>query len=111
MADLNTDSRLPDPDAAYRALIEAHRALSDEASAALNSRLVLILANHIGDPEVLADMLAGAISGCAGGPLASIALGASSFSAQKGRSFQWLPRSDMVPLPKSHQRYHLGPGK
>jgi hypothetical protein len=58
MADLNTDSRLPDPDAAYRALIEAHRALSDEASAALNSRLVLILANHIGDPEVLATAIA-----------------------------------------------------
>ena len=33
-----------------------------------------------------------------------------SFSAQNGRSFQWLPRSLMVPLPKSHQRYHFGPG-
>ena len=37
--------------------------------------------------------------------------GAWSFSAQNGRSFQWLPRSLMVPLPKSHQRYHFGPGK
>jgi hypothetical protein len=54
VADLQTDSRLPDPDGAYRALIEAHRGLSDEDSAALNTRLVLILANHIGDPEVLA---------------------------------------------------------
>ena len=58
MADLNTYSRLPDPDAAYRALIEAHRGLSDEDSAALNSRLVLILANHVGDPEVLATAIA-----------------------------------------------------
>ena len=58
MPDLQTDSRLPDPDAAYRALIEAHRGLSDADSAALNTRLVLILANHIGDPEVLAAAIA-----------------------------------------------------
>jgi hypothetical protein len=50
---LETDSRFPDPDLAYRALIEAHRALSDEESAVLNTRLVLILANHIGDHDVL----------------------------------------------------------
>jgi predicted metal-dependent hydrolase len=54
---LLTDSRFPDPDLAYRALIEAHRGLSDEASAALNTRLVLLLANHIGDQEVLAEAL------------------------------------------------------
>jgi hypothetical protein len=50
---LETDSRFPDPDRAYRALIEAHRGLSDEESAALNTRLVLILANHVGDQDVL----------------------------------------------------------
>ena len=50
---LQTDSRFPDPDYAYRALIEAHRGLSDEESAALNTRLVLILANHVGDQDVL----------------------------------------------------------
>jgi hypothetical protein len=54
---LDLSPRLPDPDAAYRALIEAHRGLSDEESAALNTRLVLLLANHIGDPEVLAQAL------------------------------------------------------
>jgi hypothetical protein len=54
---LETESRLPDPDVAYRALIEAHRGLSDEESAALNSRLVLILANHIADPDVLAQAI------------------------------------------------------
>jgi hypothetical protein len=48
-----TDSRFPDPDLAYRTLIEAHRGLSDEESARLNSRLVLILANQIGDLDVL----------------------------------------------------------
>jgi Protein of unknown function (DUF2783) len=50
---LEIDSRFPDPDRAYRALIEAHRGLSDEESAALNTRLVLILANHVGDQDVL----------------------------------------------------------
>jgi predicted metal-dependent hydrolase len=58
MTALVTDSRFPDPDRAYRALIEAHRGLSEEESAALNSRLVLILANHIGDQAVLQEALA-----------------------------------------------------
>src|SRR5687768_1867596 len=53
---------------------------------------------------------AGAISACGFGPNASTDVGAFSFSAQKGRSFQCEPRSDMVPLPKSHHRYHFGPG-
>lgn len=54
---LVTESRFPDPDRAYRALIEAHRGLSDEESAALNTSLVLILANHVGDPAVLQQAL------------------------------------------------------
>jgi len=58
MSALITDSRFPDPDRAYRALIDAHRGLSDEESAALNSRLVLLLANHIGDQAVLQEALA-----------------------------------------------------
>jgi hypothetical protein len=55
---LVTESRLADPDRSYRALIEAHRGLSDEDSAALNSRLVLILANHIGEHAVLQEAIA-----------------------------------------------------
>jgi predicted metal-dependent hydrolase len=58
MTILVTENRFSDPDRAYRSLIEAHRGLSDEASAALNSRLVLILANHIGDQAVLQEALA-----------------------------------------------------
>jgi len=57
MTALVTENNLPDPDRAYRALIEAHRGLSDEESAALNSRLVLILANHLGDQAVLQEAL------------------------------------------------------
>lgn len=59
MADLSLDSnRFPDPDRAYRMIIEAHRGLSDVDSAALNARLVLILANELGDPGRLAAALA-----------------------------------------------------
>jgi hypothetical protein len=58
MTTLVTESRLADPDRTYRALIEAHRGLSDEDSAALNSRLVLILANHIGEHAVLQEAIA-----------------------------------------------------
>jgi hypothetical protein len=55
---LDTASRLPDPDRAYRALIDAHRGLTDAESAALNTRLVLILANQIGDETVLEEAIA-----------------------------------------------------
>ena len=53
MSKLLTMSRFPNPDAAYVALVEARRGLSEEAAAALDARLVLILANHIGDLDVL----------------------------------------------------------
>ncbi len=54
---LALEARFPDPDAAYRMLAEAHRGLDAEASAALNARLVLILANQIGDMKLLRDAL------------------------------------------------------
>lgn len=37
----------------YELLIDAHRDLSDEQSGALNARLILLLANHIGELAVL----------------------------------------------------------
>ncbi len=57
MGKLVTASRFPDPDAAYRALVEARRGSSVEAAAELDTRLVLILANHIGDMDVLAEAI------------------------------------------------------
>lgn len=42
----------------YEALIRAHEGLSDEQSRALNARLILILANHIGDVAVLGEAIA-----------------------------------------------------
>lgn len=44
-------------DRLYQSLIDAHAGLSDTQSAELNSRLVLILFNHIGDEEILAAAL------------------------------------------------------
>jgi hypothetical protein len=46
----------------YEALIEAHRELPLARSHELNARLVLLLANHIGDNAVLAEALAAARS-------------------------------------------------
>lgn len=50
---LITDPNTARPDEVYAALIAAHDRLTDEESAALNARLILILMNHIGDEETL----------------------------------------------------------
>lgn len=41
----------------YEALIEMHRDLSDEDSERVNARLILLLANHIGDLNVLREAM------------------------------------------------------
>jgi len=46
-----------DPDDLYAAILEAHTDLSEHESAALNARLVLLLANHIGSPDVVREAL------------------------------------------------------
>lgn len=45
-------------DAFYDRLVSAHRGLSDEQSELLQARLVLLLANHIGDLRVLDEAIA-----------------------------------------------------
>ena len=55
--DLITTPNLDAPDDFYEALIETHRDLSTPDSHALNARLVLLLANHIGSFEVLKEAL------------------------------------------------------
>ncbi len=42
----------------YEALIDTHRELTDEQSAMVNAKLVLLLANHIGDIGVLREAMA-----------------------------------------------------
>lgn len=60
MATLRTAPGLADPDAVFVALAAAHRDLSAEESRRLDAALVLLLANHIGDAEVLAQAIAAA---------------------------------------------------
>jgi hypothetical protein len=55
---LDTTPRLADPDAVYAMLVAAHRDLDAAASRRLDAKLVLILANHIGDAGVLEQALA-----------------------------------------------------
>lgn len=62
---LTVEANLADPDEFYAMLIEAHRDLSDEQSQFLNAKLILLLANHVGDPEVLRQALDAAREGIA----------------------------------------------
>jgi len=55
---LSTTSNFASPDDAFRLVVEAHRSLDDEQSASLDTALVLILANHIGDLDVLREAVA-----------------------------------------------------
>lgn len=54
---LNLDPNIADPDGFYAELIATHDGLTDSESHALNARLVLLLANHIGDRAVLTEAL------------------------------------------------------
>jgi len=63
MKKLLGDLNIADPDALYERLVRVHEGLSDEQSALLNAKLVLLLANHIGDPAVIDAALAAARKG------------------------------------------------
>ncbi|HYM31041.1 MAG TPA: DUF2783 domain-containing protein [Candidatus Cybelea sp.] len=54
---LRTDLNLSDPDGLYEALVSLHEGLSEAESAKLNAKLVLLLANHIGDEAVLREAM------------------------------------------------------
>jgi len=57
---LVTSANLAAPDDFYEALLETHRDLDDAQSALVNAKLVLLLANHIGDLDVLRAAMAAA---------------------------------------------------
>lgn len=57
MSPLNIEPNLANADEFYEALIDAHRGLSIEQSHLMNAKLVLLLANHIGDLAVLTDAM------------------------------------------------------
>jgi Protein of unknown function (DUF2783) len=52
-----------DPDSIYQVLVDAHDGLSPEQGRTMQTRLVLLLANHIGDPAVIAQAVAAARTG------------------------------------------------
>lgn len=55
---LVTQPNIANPDDFFARLLATHRGLSEAQSHALNARLVLVLANHIGDAAVLEAALA-----------------------------------------------------
>jgi Protein of unknown function (DUF2783) len=57
------EPNIQSPDDFYEALIEAHRGLSSDQSGMLNARLILLLANQVGDLAVLRDAIAKAREG------------------------------------------------
>ena len=67
MGTLNVEPNIAAPDDYYEELVEAHRNLSPEASARLNAKLILLLANHVGDLEVLRQAIATAREGIEAG--------------------------------------------
>ena len=60
MSDLTLTPNLARPDDFYARLIAIHDGLDDDQSAALNARLILILANHIGNKATLEQALGAA---------------------------------------------------
>ena len=57
MSTLITAPNIANPDDFYEALIDMHRDLDEAQSQAVNARLILLLANHIGDMQVLREAM------------------------------------------------------
>jgi len=60
MNKLVTTPNFDNPDEFYARLLELHEGQSKETSDAINARLILLLANHIGDREILTEAFAAA---------------------------------------------------
>ena len=60
---LNTDPNIAAPDDFYEALVDMHRDLTPDQSRLVNAKLILLLANHIGDAAVLRHAMAKARGG------------------------------------------------
>lgn len=68
MPRLELNPNFTDPDAFYAALTELHRDRSEAQSERINARLILLLANHVGDQQVLEEALAIAAEAAAPSP-------------------------------------------
>ncbi|MDB5797961.1 MAG: hypothetical protein JWP36_1863 [Paucimonas sp.] len=54
---LNRELNIPDPDGFYEELIGMQRDLDDDQAMLFQARLLLVLANHIGDRAVLTEAM------------------------------------------------------
>ena len=63
MAELHGENRIGDPDAFYAELIELHRGLSEAQARLVDARLILLLANEVGDLALLRQAMAAAREG------------------------------------------------
>ena len=54
---LRTELGVDNPDDFYARLIELHEGLSSEESHKMNAKVILMLANHVGDTDVLHEVL------------------------------------------------------
>jgi hypothetical protein len=55
---LKLEPRIADPDGFYEMLIDLHEGLTPDQSSRVNAKLILLLANHVGDRAVLDEALA-----------------------------------------------------
>ena len=55
---LDTTPRLADPDGVFTALAGSYRQLDESQVRCFNARLILLLANHVGDEAVLREAIA-----------------------------------------------------
>jgi hypothetical protein len=60
---MKTALNLHDADGFYEQLLDAHQGLSSEQSQLLNARLILLLANQVGDDKVLKECIEAARQG------------------------------------------------
>ena len=54
---LRRSLNLARPDEVYNAIVDAHKGLDDAACRAFDARLILLLANHVGDEAVIFEAL------------------------------------------------------
>jgi len=57
MTELNLEPNFTDPDAFYAALAEVHRDQEPAVSEKINARLILLLANQVGEQGILEQAL------------------------------------------------------
>jgi hypothetical protein len=66
MPGLKRDLNLAQPDDVYNLIVDAHRDLDEAQGRAFDARLILLLANHVGDEAVLREAVDAARAGLAG---------------------------------------------